>query len=196
MTSFSTKTLAAAFLAATMLSSAAYAADANATGAMYIAGQAGYNNPVGDSGLLDNTVSFAGAVGYRVSQNLRVEGELSHRKNDYSTTALGPVVSGDSKGTALMANAWYDFANSTAFTPYLGGGIGFAHGSLTATGPGGTAKVSDNALAWQLGGGMAYNVTANVALTADYRYLDTAEFDDIGDDYRAHEIRAGVRYSF
>jgi len=209
VTKFSTQTFAAALLAATLLCPVAQAADPSVAGP-YVSGQVGYNHPVHDDGTLDNTASFAAAAGYRFNPNFRLEGELSYRKNDYSDTALGLTASGHVKGTALMLNGWYDFANSTAVTPYLGGGIGFARGAAKISEPvsGLAVDDSDTAFTYQLGGGAAFALTQNVALTADYRYVDTAKFSydasvggtpigkfDAG-DYRAHEIRAGVRYTF
>lgn len=194
MTTLSKTTFAAALLAATMISSAGFAAE-SAPGP-YIAGQVGINLPTGDDGVLDNAAAFAGAAGYRFNPNVRIEGELSYRKNDASEDVLGVPVTGNTKITTAMVNGWYDFANDSAFTPYIGGGLGVAHGSAKATALGVTVKESDSALVWQAGAGVGYALNDQVALTADYRYLDTSTFDDIGADYRAHEVRAGVRYSF
>jgi opacity protein-like surface antigen len=204
---FNSTPFAVALLAATMLSSAAMAADANTPSAgPYISGQVGYNMP--SENALDNNASFAAAAGYRFNPNVRVEGELSYRKNDYSENVDGVSANGDVKGTNLMANAWYDFANSTAFTPYIGGGLGMMRGSakIGFAGSPTTIDDSDTVFAWQLGAGLAYNVTQNIAVTADYRYIETNNFNfdvknglvstfDAG-DYRAHEVRAGLRYSF
>lgn len=206
MTKFSTTTFAAALLAATMISSAAVAGDA--TRGPYISGQLGYNKTVGDSGTLDNAASFAAAAGYRFNPNVRVEGEVSYRNNDYADTITGASASGDIKGTTLMANAWYDFANASALTPYVGGGLGIMRANADVKFPGFITTIDDSdvAFAWQLGGGLAYDVTSSVALTADYRYMDTGNFNfkvsnggvaniDAG-DYSAHEVRVGARYSF
>lgn len=105
----------------------------------------------------------------------------------------------------------YDFANSSSFTPYIGGGVGIAHASFDASGTtilgAFNSDDSDNTFAYQLGAGVAYDIAPQLALTADYRWLDTAHagFDatlggtpvsfDAG-DYRAHEVKLGVRYSF
>ena len=204
MTTFSTTTFAVALLAATMLTSFAQAAENGVTAGPYLSGQVGYNHPVGDDDTLDNSASFSGAVGYRFNPNVCLEGEVSYRKNDFGTDldlGNGPFdFSGDTKVTTFMANAFYDFANASAFTPYIGGGLGLAHGTAQASGSDGVfvvdADESDNAFVYQLAAGVSYDLTNQFAVTADYRYLDTATFDDIGDDYRAHEIRAGARYTF
>jgi opacity protein-like surface antigen len=192
----SNKTFAAAVLAATLLSGGAFAADAFTLDAPYVAGQIGLNMPTGDSGTLDNDAAFAGALGYRIHPNIRVEGEVSYRKNDYSDTIGGITASGDTKVATALINGWYDFTNSSKFTPYVGGGVGFSRGWATLNALGVTVKEKDSAFTYQLGGGVAYALNDRLDLTTDYRYLDTANFSDIGDDYRAHEIRVGMRYSF
>lgn len=204
MTNF-TKTFAAALLATTLLASAAYADNAKTSG-VYVAGQMGLNSPTHDDGTLDNALSIAGAVGYRFNQNLRLEGEISYRNNDYKESIPGLInLTGDAKTTNFMVNAWYDFTNSSPITPYLGGGIGISRGELKLKEAawGIDESDSDTAFVWQLGGGVAFDIAENIALTADYRYIDTADFtfkDSTGAsakvDYRAHEIRFGARYSF
>lgn len=182
----------AALLVTVFTIPAVQAADNN----VYIAGQAGLNMPAGDDGEFDNDAVFSAAAGYHLNPNVRIEGELSHRKNDGEDTSLGVLITGETKVTAALVNAYYDFKNTSRFTPYIGAGIGAAHGKIELTGPGGSADEDDNAFAWQGIAGVTYNLTNNVDLTTDYRYFDTANFDEIGADYSAHEIRAGVRYSF
>jgi OOP family OmpA-OmpF porin len=164
-------------------------------GPFYVAGQVGWNSPTGDDGALDDTAVFSGAVGYKFN-NLRLEGELAYRDNDYAETILGFDLEGSTEITTFLANAYYDFENSSAFTPYLGFGVGAAHGSVEASAPGAAVDESDTVFAYQLAGGVAYDLSDKFALTLDYHYLDTAEFEDIEADYSAHEVRAGVRYSF
>jgi opacity protein-like surface antigen len=67
---------------------------------------------------------------------------------------------------------------------------------VEASAPGAAVDESDTVFAYQLAGGVAYDLSDKFALTLDYHYLDTAEFEDIEADYSAHEVRAGVRYSF
>lgn len=155
----------------------------------YVAGKVGYNNPTG--GDLDESAVYSLAAGYRLNPNFRVEGEVSYRENDVSVTGL----TGESKTGTAFLNAWYDWANTSKFTPYVGGGIGIAHNETKGTVFGTFVNPKDYAFAYQLGGGVAYNLCAHFDLTADYRFIDTSNFE-IGDDYKAHEVLAGVRYNF
>ena len=83
----------------------------------------------------------------------------------------------------LFVNACYDFHNDTAFTPYLGLGLGLAFlrskGSFAFDIPGADpheyagfslgAKTRTN-FAWNIGAGLAYDMGGNVALDFGYRF--------------------------
>ena len=74
-------------------------------------------------------------------------------------------------------------------------------------------KVSDKSynVAWQIGAGVAYDLTKNIALDAGYRYINAgaatldkynesypgyAESEKTKVDTAAHEIYFGARYTF
>jgi opacity protein-like surface antigen len=158
----------------------------------YVAGQLGYNDPNGD--ILNQNIAYAGEFGYRFNQNFRLEGEISYRANNIQNL---PGVSGINRMTDYLVNGWYDFANTSRFTPYVGGGIGYARDKGIANGlaTGTTTSAGDDAFVYQLGGGVAYKLCNNWALTADYRYINTNTFKNIGESISS-EYRAGVRYSF
>jgi opacity protein-like surface antigen len=89
-------------------------------------------------------------------------------------TATTSAVSGSgSVGTfTIMANAWYDFDMSGSFTPYVGGGVGYAdneieHG-LVMNGTGGD-------FAWQLGAGVNVPIGDKTSIGLGYRYLDAGD---------------------
>ncbi len=82
-----------------------------------------------------------GVVGYYVLPGLRIEGELFYgfarvKKNVYSGTRVGgqvvpgvpkkinQTVKGNAKMLGGMVNAWYDIDTGSAFSPFIGGGIG------------------------------------------------------------------------
>ena len=177
----------------------------------YIALQYGYNDPVGNTRQMDAGSSYSGAFGGKFD-NYRLEAEVSYRNNDTDESTPGQVDSMELSNTMAMVNLFYDFRNSSRFTPYIGGGIGASYGSAKVNFDNGidtiTADGDDIVFAYQVGGGMSVDITKNVALTVDYRYLDTGNYKletvvngiDVGHvdagDYRAHEIRGGVRYTF
>jgi outer membrane autotransporter protein len=113
----------------------------------------------------------------------------------------------------LMANLYYDIDTGTAFTPYVGGGVGaaihdlgkvtysFAGAPVTETGK------TTTRFAWALGAGTAYTLTSNIKLDVAYQYLNAGKFKTGGmtDDgpvppssgkVAAHEVKFGMRYSF
>lgn len=110
---------------------------------------------------------------------------------------------------SVMLNAYYDINTCTRWTPYVGAGIGVAMLKGTERSLYENEKASDRTynFAWQLGAGVAYDLTDHVALDAGYRYIDygTADFSSDGGagyyeklkaDAAAHEVYAGVRYTF
>lgn len=158
------------------------------------------------------------ALGWRFPVGLRPEIELSYRKN--TLTQFNNRVyegggsidgKGEEKATTLMANLWYDVLNLPApfdrFTPYVGGGLGYA--TLTVSGLeaggvefGGTHR--DTVSAYQLGAGVGYEFTEHWSMSVDYRCLKTREahFGDIerlpqGDvstEYESQSVMLGLRY--
>ena len=88
----------------------------------------------------------------------------------------------------LFVNAYYDFHNNTAFTPYLGGGLGLAFlkskGSFACDQynvTDGTVEPEQHAsfslgaktrtnFAWNIGVGFAYDISSNATLDFGYRF--------------------------
>ena len=115
----------------------------------------------------------------------------------------------------LMLNGYYDFNTCTRWTPYVGAGVGVAMLKLTSNymWETGKDKMSEKTynVAWQIGAGVAYDLTKNVALDAGYRYINagsavvrkdaesyTGEYYSrkFKADTAAHEIYFGARYTF
>ncbi|MBA1065917.1 porin family protein, partial [Escherichia coli] len=131
---------------------------------------------------------------------------------------------GDSSGLSvntLMMNTYYDFRNSSAFTPWVSVGVGYARvhhkATYTDTSWNKSGEVSDisalhysgydNNFAWSIGAGVRYDVTPDIALDLSYRYLDAGKSslsykDTEGDKYKSeadvksHDIMFGVTYHF
>ncbi len=121
---------------------------------------------------------------------------------------------------SAMLNLYYDIDTGTKFTPYIGGGIGYARvkSKAVVTGdiPGGHLDISssthENNFAWQLGFGVSYQVTNNIDLDFGYRYSDygnakdsvTTPIPNLGAPLYAdakysitsQEVLLGFRYSF
>lgn len=183
------------------------------TSRIYLAGYMGLNtmpdndfseSASGDSGTYqtDNTLSFAGAIGFRLNRDIRFEGELSYRKNDFSKFKGRNAIyssGGEISNLALFLNGYYDFDQfQWKAKPYLSAGLGLMRFNASIE-PASTLQSSDDdsyALGWQLGGGLKYRINSGLALTGGYRYLSATDFG-IGTydtDYSAHELMLGLEY--
>lgn len=175
------------------------------------------------------------AIGYdfydAYSLPIRTEFDIMMRgkaSSDYNlgTSSYGtPSTSGywdsdDAKNdvtlNTFMVNAYYDFRNSTAFTPYVSVGLGMASLKHQAkyeyteiSYPSGSrefdayskSKTAMN-FAWSLGVGTQYTFNDNLALDLSYRYLDAGKSDVSFIEskskikVRTNDIMLGVVYRF
>ncbi len=158
------------------------------------------------------------AVGYDWGNSWRTELEFSHRNNDITSIATNPgfagfpagTVSGDSTAVALMFNLLHDFNSGTRYTPYIGGGVGFAdvdHDIIGANGPIAIGYGANNrSFAYQGIVGVAVDLADSLALDLSYRYFGTTKENITGTlngapasiavGYGAHSIFAGLRWNF
>ena len=82
---------------------------------------------------------------------------------------------GDMKIATLMANAYYDFHNSTRFTPYIGGGVGAARIGFPENNGFANTHSTDNRFAYQGMMGVSYTPESlpSTDWSVGYRYLGT-----------------------
>ncbi|MBP6013330.1 MAG: porin family protein [Alphaproteobacteria bacterium] len=150
----------------------------------------------------DTGFVLGGAVGTSLdkwAKGLRVEAEVSYRRNDVGGAwgfrsggeggegaGLG-IVDSNTSNFAILANLWYDIDIGNKVRPYVGGGVGWARarrdGAIQATvdtdlgGEGGTFTTSAlyqqerNGFAWQLGAGFNYEVSPGVDVGLGYRFF-------------------------
>lgn len=122
----------------------------------------------------------------------------------------------------VLANAYVDIGNFWGITPFVGGGIGFAHHRFSgfqdsgfinfAGGFGYAATRESTEFAWAVHAGLAYSVNENLKLEASYRYADLGSpvagqiiCQGPGDcsrptltarDLTSHDFRLGARWLF
>jgi opacity protein-like surface antigen len=145
---------------------------------------------------LDSGLVVSGALGADFGSGVRVEGEIVYLDNDVDI----PGASADVQVTGLFANVAYDFASGGGFTPYVGAGIGWANTEHSNP----LTRDDDTNFAWQLKGGVAWDIAPNTALDVNYRYLNAPEFSgsrigggpSVEADTDAHVLSVGVRYTF
>jgi opacity protein-like surface antigen len=80
--------------------------------------------------------------------------------------------SGSVRTFTLMANAWYDIDMGSNFTPYVGGGVGYADNEVKH---GLVFNGSSGDFAWQLGAGVNYKISDGTSIGLGYRYLDAGD---------------------
>jgi len=152
---------------------------------------------------LDRAPSFAGALGIRLSNQLRMEAELSYRNAGLANVAISGVGSlntgGEIESTMLFANAYYDFDVPWSVQPFIGAGLGYAwHAGKFSDQTAQLANVSgkDSNFIWNVAAGMKYRMRPDLALTGGYRYMDSfdLEFGSYDLDYSSHEFRLGLEW--
>jgi opacity protein-like surface antigen len=150
----------------------------------------------------DAGMTFGAAIGYQ-DDALRVEMELSHQKNDVNGIS-GPGgslgMSGDMSIVSLLANGYYDIINDTPITPFLSAGIGFSSVERSAFVVNNTdiQNADDTVFAYQIGGGVGYEINETVTIFAKYRYFGTADVDFNGESFSiaSHNFMFGARVNF
>lgn len=105
----------------------------------------------------------------------------------------------------VMANAIYDFRNSSPVTPYIGAGAGVGFVDVNFA-PSGVTIIDDNAteFAWQVMAGASWRMTESTEIYAGYRYRATSDASvsadlfsaNLGIENKASLVEAGLRWSF
>jgi opacity protein-like surface antigen len=118
--------------------------------------------------------------------------------------------------TSFLVNGYYDFRNSTKFTPYIGAGLGIAAVKASVgyadTYDGYTYGLSQSKskvnFVYQVGAGASYEATKNISLDLGYRFVDYGSVKQHAVylpgvleastkvKAREHQFYAGVRYTF
>ena len=157
-----------------------------------------------DGGSLNqNTVGggvFAGFDFYP-SFNLPLRAELEYAirtdmKEDYNSG--WDSYSASFGVQTLMANFYFDFHNSTAFTPYIGAGLGMGFVRTEVS----SYNDYSTVFAWNVGAGCAYSFNENFAADLGYRFVGLGETDAKYDGNslkttgNAHEFSLGLRLTF
>jgi outer membrane immunogenic protein len=150
----------------------------------------------------DSGFGFSGVFGYDFGTP-RVEGEIAYLTNDLdklSTQGTTVAGSGDATSWSFMLNGYIDIENRSAFTPYFGGGIGFADVSVEniIISNFNLGSESDTTFAYNFTAGIAWEIKAPITLDLRYRYFATVD-PKIGayeTEYGANMVTLGIRYTF
>ena len=148
----------------------------------------------GDVGFLDlhrkensitqkhhNKPIYSLGLGYRFNKNFRadVNGHMTKSKETDKVHYKSKVAS---------ISAYYDFDNSSMFTPYLKAGLYYSHNKLTSP-----LKKTTHTNGYSVGVGSLINVAENVDL--DFVYKRVIQLSS-GVSVKTHKIAAGVIFGF
>ncbi|GGK34288.1 outer membrane protein [Salinarimonas ramus] len=179
-----------------------------------------------DGAELDPAPSIGLGAGYKFNSWLRADVTADHRFANTATVFSGvpnaaAFAQGDLSASTVLANVYLDLGTWHGFTPYVGGGVGYAWTRLddfsvtncvapcAIGGIGLGTRLRDDEeiggdFAWALMAGVAVDLGRSLSLDIGYRYVDlgTPEFETAAgttfevDDLTAHEARIGVRWTF
>lgn len=151
----------------------------------------------------DTGWAVMGSIGYRWDTNWRLEFELAFRQNDWESTP-GPVNTGEISQFSQMLNVAYDIPLSEHLTLSLGAGIGGNLIGLDVDAPPVVSLDDDYVLAGQLMASLSYQVSRQLELFLDYRYMVTDDPShsfffaglnrQLSYDVENHTVMIGMRY--
>jgi opacity protein-like surface antigen len=100
-----------------------------------------------------------------------------------------------------MANVFFDLTARGPITPYVGGGIGIASLSIDDVDVDGIHYYDSDdeaVFAYQLGAGVAFDMSRNLALDIGYRFFGTSEADFANSslEYQSHTVMLGLRFTY
>jgi len=154
--------------------------------------------------VFDSGITLAGFLGYDFDGPLRLESEISYRKNEILTSGGITGITPQAGTSALMFNGFYDFFPfKNSFEIYFGGGIGAATAQLTTRSLGRFLNESVTVFAYQLEVGFGWNFYSNFNFSLGYRFFNTAEPEFVLStgprlrmDLSNHEFILKLRYRF
>ncbi len=146
----------------------------------YLRGDLGWSFLEWSGGNDDSAVSLGGGVGYQFNENMRAD-ITADWAGDYNVAP-----GADMSTTTVLGNLYFDWANESAFTPYVGAGLGYGWVDDAPSG-------DDSGLAYGLTAGVSMGLTDNIDLDVGYRFRDIMIS---GSDPQEHVVSAGVRFNF
>ena len=177
---------------------------------MYFSGNMGFGvrpnaDIAGPSGNeFDNDPAFVinGAIGMELNPMVRAEGEIGWHRNAADIADGTPPQDFSFSVISFMGNGYFDIPTNSPVRPYLGAGIGFALVGVQEDVFGDDTD-SDLVGAFQLMGGVGFDINPQTTLTFGYRYFTTtdpafrlAASGPFETEYTSHDFMFGARFRF
>ncbi len=143
---------------------------------IYLRADAGWSFLEWSGGDDDSNFVVGGGIGYQFSDFLRAD--ITADMSGAYDVAPGAEIA----TTTVLGNVYLDWANDTAFTPYIGVGAGY-----------GWVDNNPDGMALGASAGVAIGVTENLALDVGYRFRDVMTS---GPDVMEHQAAMGLRFKF
>jgi opacity protein-like surface antigen len=128
----------------------------------------------------DDAFTGGGGIGYQfndyVRSDLRVDWSGNYDVGDDADASL----------TTVLGNVYFDWANDSVFTPYIGAGAGY--GWVDADN-----GLSDDGFTYSLMAGASVDLSESIALDVGYRYR---ELMIDGENPADHSGLGGIRFKF
>ncbi|MBC8036195.1 MAG: porin family protein [Rhizobiales bacterium] len=147
---------------------------------LYLRADAGWSFLEWAGGDDDDGFAVGAGVGYRFSENMRTDLRVDYG-GEYSVAP-----GADMSVTTVLGNLYFDLPTDTAFTPYVGAGVGYGWASID------NAKDKDG-LAFGLMAGVGVDLTDSITIDAGYRFREVMTS---GSDPMEHQILTGLRFEF
>jgi opacity protein-like surface antigen len=180
LAAFAALPFAAAAQAADVAPAPEAAVEDNEVTGLYLRGDLGWSFLEWSGGDDDSAFSVGGGVGYQFNENMRAD-VTADWSGEYNVAP-----GADMSTTTVLGNLYFDWANDSAFTPYVGAGIGYGWVDETPSG-------DDSGIAYGLTAGVSMGLTDNIDLDVGYRFRDIMIS---GSDPQEHQVSAGVRFNF
>lgn len=148
---------------------------------------------------------------FRPEIELGWNADLEKKGNDADTGDKEKI---DVSSYSAFLNVYYDIHTGTVVTPYIGGGVGYAHVKSKYTyrndifDDAADFKASSGTFAWNVGAGVAVALTDHLSLDVGYKFTDYGSVDKtvsypmwdekqkFETELQAHEATIGLRLTF
>jgi opacity protein-like surface antigen len=166
-----------------------------------------FNSEIGD-----DVAGISGALGYKW-RSLQIEAEYLWRyrfdfDNRFSSSANS--IKSNIETHSVMLKAIWNFENVSAFTPYIGGGLGISKHQAESRLRNSSTQLTDNIytgkedFTWAIMVGVSYPLSKDWNVALDYRFADLGQVQisplsgggRIRADYFTHDISIGISYFF
>ena len=143
----------------------------------------------------------SGAIGVKfgLSQSFALRGEIEY---DYVEGFKFASTQYWERSHTVLANAYIDFKTMSGFTPYVSAGAGYQFNHVSTKISNSDPNTTPGMFAWQVGGGVTYNMTNALSVDLGYRRITSSFYKlkhnkwGTGIKNIYNQVRLGVSYAF